>query len=310
MEAGKDTEPLAAPATGGAAYLEQARANSAEAGNVRAAQALPEPCPTCATTAFASSAESPYVYVIGEIDWRFPNTSLEKEFQQVRADTPVARLNQYEIEKKILKDNRYLARQVCWVMRSQTVETYILLPRDPADYARFADGLRPNTREDYDLVIGVLGGAAPPSISGGLSVNIVWVDQVYSFDRNMLLEGLSKLEEAKTEGFAQSSKELFDQIQQMADNQGNQDKHRAGNYLAVRSKDIYLKAYELWKKDYRVYEITGVPSRLNGTSGRKIIDVIFDFEHGTLARRKFFVRVDVTGEYPFIVTPAQDYFER
>lgn len=310
MEAARDTEPSAAPAMNGSGHTDQTRANSAEAASVRAAQALAEPCPTCAPTPLTSPAESSYVYVIGEIDWRFPDASLENEFHQVRHATNVEGLTQQEIEKKILAENRYLARQVCWVMRSQTVETYVLLPRDTADYARFVAGLRPNTRNDYDLVIGVRNGPAPPDTCGGLSVDLVFVDQIYSFNRDILLDEIKKPPKANAQEFANSSREVFDLIQQMGDNQGNQDRHRAGNYLAVRSKDIYVKAHSLYEEGYRAQQIVGVPSRLSGTRGRRIIDVIFDFEHGTRATRKFFVRVDVTGEYPFIVTPAQDYFER
>jgi hypothetical protein len=52
------------------------------------------------------------------------------------------------------------------------------------------------------------------------------------------------------------------------------------------------------------------PSRLSGT--RKILDVIFSYENlaAYRATQKWFVRVDVTEEWPFLVSPMQQYFER
>ena len=51
------------------------------------------------------------------------------------------------------------------------------------------------------------------------------------------------------------------------------------------------------------------PSRLSGT--RKIVDVIFsDTNRETDVTEKYFVRVDVTEEYPFLVTKLSPYYER
>ena len=44
------------------------------------------------------------------------------------------------------------------------------------------------------------------------------------------------------------------------------------------------------------------PSRLSGT--RKIVDVIFSYENrANRAIQKWFARVDVTEEFPFLVSP-------
>jgi len=51
------------------------------------------------------------------------------------------------------------------------------------------------------------------------------------------------------------------------------------------------------------------PSRLSGT--RKVLDVIFAFTNReTDVTEKFFTRVDVTEEFPFLVTKMQPYFDR
>ena len=54
--------------------------------------------------------------------------------------------------------------------------------------------------------------------------------------------------------------------------------------------------------------LTGVdvrPSLLSGT--RRIVDVIFAYANRS---EKFFVRVDVTEEFPFLVTKMSPYYDR
>jgi hypothetical protein len=51
------------------------------------------------------------------------------------------------------------------------------------------------------------------------------------------------------------------------------------------------------------------PSRLSGL--RTIVDVIFSYTHRqTDVTEKFFVRVDVTEEFPFLVTNLSPYYDR
>jgi hypothetical protein len=51
------------------------------------------------------------------------------------------------------------------------------------------------------------------------------------------------------------------------------------------------------------------PSPLSGT--RKIVDVVFSYTNrNTDVAEKFFVRVDVTDEFPFLVTKLSHYYDR
>ena len=44
---------------------------------------------------------------------------------------------------------------------------------------------------------------------------------------------------------------------------------------------------------------------------RNVVDVIFSFvDRNTTAIEKYFVRVDVTEEFPFLVSPLQPFYER
>ncbi len=93
-------------------------------------------CPTCGYPAASPAANaSPFVYAIGRIEPRFPVPSVEQEFAHVVGSAETKGLTDRQAAHKVLSEraNRYLARQLCWVMTIEGLETYILVPRDPAD---------------------------------------------------------------------------------------------------------------------------------------------------------------------------------
>jgi hypothetical protein len=56
--------------------------------------------------------------------------------------------------------------------------------------------------------------------------------------------------------------------------------------------------------------LTAVDVRISPLSGtRKIVEVIFSYRN-TDVTEKFFVRVDVTEEFPFLVTKMSPYYDR
>jgi len=109
--------------------------------------------------------------------------------------------------------------------------------------------------------------------------------------------------------FKKTSDALFNHIVQIADNAGATDEHRALNYLSVRYDEIYHTTQLKQNDNYSFTAIDVRPSRLTGA--RKVVDVIFSYENrSNRAVQKWFVRVDVTEEFPFLVSPMQQYFER
>ncbi len=137
----------------------------------------------------------PSVYVLGRIYSRFPAPGVEKEFIQAtaRAGKEMAGLTNQKAFHAVLSqpENRYLVRQLCWVLTIEGVDTYILRPRDPADFDFLMKAIRPAPSPmDIDVVIGVKGPIAPPQMCNGLMVPVVGFDQIYSFDRESLLEAL------------------------------------------------------------------------------------------------------------------------
>jgi PatG Domain len=281
-----------------------------------AARAIsPQACATCGTAPAANggTAASPsWVYALGNIEARFPNISVEKEFAQATGRDKTAGLTDRQTLHAVLSkpENRYLVRQLCWVMTVEGLETYILRPRDPADFSLLVEALRPNPSPlDLDAVIGIKGPIAPPEMCNGLMVPIVVFDQIYSFDRDALIKSIPKPEKTSAKEFAPAADELFDRILQMTDNAGATDDYRALNYLAVRYQAIYTKAAEEFAQNSSLTAVEVHGSPLSGT--RKILDVIFAYTNrNTDVVDKFFVRVDMTDEWPFLVTKLSPYYDR
>jgi hypothetical protein len=266
------------------------------------------PCPTCAGGAVAVS----YVYAIGRVEARFPNLAAEKEFAQATGRTDTAGKTDQQTFHAVLskRENRYLVRQLCWVLSIQGLETYLLRPRDPADIDLLVEALRPApSPKDIDVVIGLRGPIAPPEMCNGLMVPIVAFDQIYSFDRDALIKAIPKPEKITAEQFGPAAEELFNRIIQLTDNAGATPEHRAWNYLAMRYPAIYGKAAEEFGRDFSLTGVEVRPSPLSST--RNIVDCIFAYTNrNTDFTEKFFVRVDVSEEFPFLVTKLSPYYDR
>ena len=253
-----------------------------------------------------------YVYAIGRIEPRFPTLSAEKEFAQATGRAETAGLTDRQALHTVLsqRQNRYLVRQLCWVLTIEGLDTYILHPRDPADLELLVEALRPTPRlTDIDCVVGMRGPIAPPELCNGLMVPIVVFDQIYSFDVDALIKSIPRPEKATAKDFQAVAEELFHRVMQMADNAGATDEHRALNYLAVRYPAIYANAADAFGRNSSLTAIEVRPSRLSGV--RRIVDVIFSFRNRqTDVSEKIFVRVDVTEEFPFLVTKMSPYYNR
>src|SRR5262249_30500049 len=139
--------------------------------------------------------------------------------------------------------NRYLVRQLCWILTIEGLETYILQPRDPADFAQLVEAIRPAPSPmDVDVVISVRCPSSPPELCHGLMVPLVVFDQLYCFDREALVKAIPRPEKIAAKQFEAAAAELFERILQVADNAGATDEHRALNYCAVRYSAIYATA--------------------------------------------------------------------
>lgn len=251
-----------------------------------------------------------YIYALGSIRINFPNVTIEKEYRQVLKEERTETFTDAQVLYQVLKNNRYLSREVCWILNIEGIDLYILVPRDPMDLDQLVESINRQDREPIDtqVVIGERGSIAPIELCG-LELPILLFDKIYSFKRKELIEEIPKPGGVDEKQFRISSDDLFYRIQQMADNVGSSDEHRALNYLAVRYPQIYVHARQMYNDDYSLESIETATSRLSGT--RKLIDVISIYQNRkTSAIERYYVRVDVTGKYPFLQNPLTRYFER
>jgi len=268
----------------------------------------PSSCPACGTTALPPS----YVYAIGQIEPRFPNLSVEKEVAQVTGRTETKDLTDRQALHRVLSErrNRYLVRHMCWVMTIEGLDTYILRPRDSADWDLLVEAFRPRPgTSDIDTVIGIRGPIAPPDLCNGLSVPMLLFTQIYSYDEASLIKAIPRPSGMTEEQFAPAAEDLFRRIMQMADNAGATDEHRALNYVATRYPRIYEIMSDAHGRNAGLASIDVRPSRLSGV--RKVVDIILSFnDRQTDVVEKHFTRVDVTEEFPFLITKMSPYYDR
>jgi hypothetical protein len=272
-------------------------------------------CPTCATAPNAAQqpsalAPSP-VYVLGQIEPRFPKLSVEKEFAQATGRAQTKGLTDRQAMHTVLSHpgNRYLVRQLCWVLTVEGIDTYLLVPRDPTEIGLLIDALRVEPHDsDIDLVIGTRGPIARPDFCNGLTIPIVAFDQIYPFDIKTLVAALKPPHGTPAETFAPIAEEVLARIRLLSDNHGATPSHRALNYLAVRYPAIYTLTADKLFQNSALISIDVRPSPLSGT--RQIVDVIFAYANrATDVVEKHFIRVDVSDEFPFLVTRLSPYFD-
>jgi hypothetical protein len=278
------------------------------AGNESVADAA---CPTCAAR---SQTRSPagFVYAIGRIEPRFPNLAVEKEFAQVIGRTDTAGQTDRQVMHDLLskRENRYLARQLCWVFTVNGLEVYLLLPRDALDFELLVEAIGPTQEpDDIDVVIGTRGPLAPPEMCNGLMVPLAVVDQIYSFRRKALLQAIPHPEDVDRSQFQSAASELFERVLGMTDNAGASDEHRALNYLAMRYPAIYAHTATRLQSDYA---LTGVETRPYPlANARRIVEVIFRYgNRKSDFSEKFVVRVDVTEEFPFLFSKLSPFYDK
>lgn len=256
----------------------------------------------------------PFVYAIGNIEIRFPSLGVEKEFIQATGRSDTAGLTDQQAMQSMLSmpQNRYLVRQVCWVFSIEGLDTYLIQPRDAADFDVLLEGVRSNpTRDDIDVLVGVRGPIAPPSMCNGLTVPIVGFSQIYSFDRAAFFNNVPVPEKQDEKRFRAAIGDVFNRFLKVADNAGASDEHRALNYLATRYPAIYNLGAERFGAGYSLLSIETAPSRLSGTRRMVNVNLVF-VQRETQVPDRYSVRVDVTEEFPFLastLTPSP-FFER
>jgi PatG C-terminal len=269
-------------------------------------------CSSCGGGAPTTSVGGSYIYAIGAIAPRFPRPSVEKELAQVMSRTETKGLTHQQSFRKVIHapQNRYLLRQLCWVMSIAGVETYLVAPHYQTDFDVLAETVREAANPmDLNVIVGIRGPVASPDMCNGLTLPVVFFDVLYSFEREELIEAIPRPEKMPAKQFTDAAGELFTHIIQMTHNTGATDEHRALNYLAVRYPAIYAQIAAESAANASLTSVRVKKSVLSGA--RRIVDVIFDYTNrATDVVQKYFVRLDVTEEFPYIISKLSQYFDQ
>jgi hypothetical protein len=278
--------------------------------------------PGCAGNRAATPTyDGGFVYAIGTIEVDYPNLAIEREMQALAHDmritiTPDPHLPmklsddrrwQYAVLSHDRSRTRYIARLLSWRLTIEDNPVFVLKPREN-DFDGLIDCLKrskfssqrgdkgkssENTfapSEDLDVVVGVRG----PQTADGIEL---FVDHFFNIE-------LDQLAPKRDSG-------LYGYLAQLSDNFGLTDQERAYNFLAARYKLPYGKL----EKDLKEYELAAAPTILSALSGpigsNRIVDVVLTFRGTkTMLERKYFIRVDVTHEFPMLVKGLTAYLDR
>ena len=257
-------------------------------------------------------AETGYVYVVGTIEARFPTIGVEKEFAQATGRAATPDLSDRTSLHAVLTapPTRYLARHLCYVISIQGVDTYIVRILDSADLQSLVDALNPATSGNgLHVVIGVRGPLAPASYCNGLSLPMVTVSQIFTVDAASLARSVPRPDRMEEDAFRSALQDVLAPVMQTSDNVGANDEHRAFNYLTARYPALYARIAEAYAVGSPLAAVDVSPSRLTGS--RRIVSVVYAcVSRTTGAADRFFARVDVTEQFPFLVTGLSPYFDR
>jgi len=138
---------------------------------------------------------------------------------------------------------------------------------------------------------------------------MVRIDKLYSFDVDSLIKSIPRPKDTSAKDAGPAAEEVFQRVMHITGNAGATDEHRALNYLAVRYPAIYAKTAEQFGHNASLSAVEVRPSPLSGA--RRIVEVIFSYTNrATDVTDKFFVRLDVTEKFPFLVTKLSPYYDR
>ncbi|MGA5899028.1 hypothetical protein [Streptomyces venetus] len=246
----------------------------------------------------------PYVFAIGQIRARFRDPGVEKEFAQVVGATDTQGLTADEVLREVLTrpENRYLARQMQYVLAIQGVDTYDVVPRYSEDYDKLVEALRPApTPLDLDVVVGVRDPHAAADSCAGLALPVLEFHQLYSFSRPSLFDAIEKPDGMSAERFRATADEVLTKILQITENAGATPEDRAANFVACRYEAVYLKTLEAFADDYALTSIEVRPAAVGGDQGVMNFTVTYTSRTTDLTE-KYSVLVSTRYMNPYLLT--------
>lgn len=261
---------------------------------------------------------SGFVYAIGTIEADYPNPAIEREMWYMAQDLGVEvaadrdinirptedRHWQHAVLSRDRRRTRFIARQLRWRLTIEDFPVFVLSPNDPNYLDDLIDALNRPKYAPVERPVGKRGTKSAPPIMEPTSPPedldvVVGLAGPQTPDGMMVL--VDHLFQITLDQCAPSRLPYFAQI---ADNHGLTDADRAYNYLAARRTPPLSEV-----DGYALAGMRVTPSRLGSGIGR-IVRAIYTFRNDSGAEKEYFVRLDVTNEFPMIVSPMQQYLER
>lgn len=252
-----------------------------------------------------------YVYAIGNIRAAFPSQSVQEEFKRISGRTGSTAPDD-ELVYDVLSqgENLYLGREICWVLQIDSVDAFIVKPRTYIELFEIIQSIQVNPGEiSFATVIGPRGPIAGPEVCNGLQLPIAVANQYYNFTFNQFVDAIV----ASTQVDSNTASSMLQSMLQIIDNAGETDEHRAINYITLRYMGLYTMAANMLdpsKHPYGIYSLNSVtakPAAVQGT--RRIVDVIFNYDERQSGEKiHWYCRVDVTGQFPFLVSKLNRFY--
>jgi len=270
------------------------------------------------------------VYAWGTVEATFPSLSIEKEFFQAIDPADAAgfdpsdtldlwRLNEIARSSptiyKVLSrpENLFIAREMCWFLAgADDTHLWTIRPRNDQEVARLVAAIEPDQNGNKQTQL-VVGRRSPipgnPLCNGAPAITFNRLYPRTAADLvTELLAAYPSLAQAKDQ-----VQPLVDDLLALAPGAGADGEQRALDYLLLNELDLYYQTYQL-RYNCRApnpngFELTGLQpvSRQNG-DGREQVDIVLAYQGndtGTLSR--WYYRVDVSGDFPYMVQGWRRY---
>jgi hypothetical protein len=301
-----------------------------------------ETCANCGQPFASLSASSPGastqpggwwsgpVFGVGTIVPQISSQGVEKQIAQLAGG-----LSHGFVETTVLRDvlsvpeNRYLGRYVCWILTSQQVDAFTVVPRDEADIVRLVELL--SSDETDDVIHVVVGRAGLPAAAGSpcaqAGLPLVAADELHAFTLDEFASAMPDAESGRDaeqadqdtssapagEGLSRDQfnvivRDVFRRLTRRAGNLGLADHHRALNYMAVQNPKLYHAVAQAHREGKTLVDITAQHSH---SSTRRLVAVELKFlDRQTDISERYQWLVDVTPEspFPFLATRLQQTF--
>lgn len=286
--------------------------------------------PSFITQTDQGSAARDYVFVNGYVKAEFDNLGLEKEFERNLVSSHENGDNHLfmpENRSDVLKDknwycdkenclskqlshpkNHYIARQMKWSLVNHYGDNIYLLEVNNLHLASLIKALEPQSSEPaFFMPVSILGYY---QVEGNESLPRIKIQKIGRLTPSDLVQKIHK----QHAGFNDKKLKLvITDILSLADNSGDTDQDRALNYALSHNLDLYMGAYELIynHSDREVAQLNNVSVITDIAGERKIAKVVFDFQNvESSVGQHWYCAIDVTHEYPFLLTSFKRYLPR